>query len=44
MSDTKKVALVFGNSGGIGGDIYSQLKKKISKYTEFQEQLSPTAI
>ena len=28
MSDTKKVALVFGNSGGIGGDIYSQLKKK----------------
>ena len=28
MSNTKKVALVFGSSGGIGGNIFSQLKKK----------------
>ena len=28
MSDTKKVALVFGISGGIGGNIYSHLKRK----------------
>ena len=28
MSDFKKVALVFGSSGGIGGNIFSQLKKK----------------
>ena len=28
MSDNKKVALVFGISGGIGGNIYSHLKRK----------------
>ena len=28
MSDTKKAALVFGISGGIGGNIYSHLKRK----------------
>ena len=28
MSDFKKVAIVFGSSGGIGGNIVSQLKKK----------------
>ena len=44
MSANKKAALVFGVSGGIGSSIYSNLKKKISKYMGSLEQLSPIII
>ena len=44
MSGIKKVALVFGISGGIGENIYSHLKKKILKYTDFLEQQIPIII
>ena len=35
MSDAKKIALVFGVSGGIGSNIYSHLKRKSSKVYGF---------
>ena len=41
MSDTKKVALVFGSSGGIGGNIYSHLKKKSFKVYGFSRTTNP---
>ena len=41
MSDTKKVALVFGVSGGIGGNIYSHLKRKNFKVYGFSRKTDP---
>ena len=41
MSDNKKVALVFGISGGIGGNIYSHLKKKNFKVYGFSRTTNP---
>ena len=41
MSDTKKVALVFGVSGGIGSNIYSHLKRKKFKVYGFSRTTEP---
>ena len=41
MSDTKKGALVFGVSGGIGGNIYSHLKRKNFKVYGFSRKTDP---
>ena len=41
MSDTKKVALVFGVSGGIGGNIYSHLKRRNFKVYGFSRTTDP---
>ena len=41
MSDTKKVALVFGVSGGIGSNIYSNLKRKKFEVYGFSRTTEP---
>ena len=41
MSNTKKVALVFGISGGIGGNIYNQLKRRNFKVYGFSRATDP---
>ena len=41
MSDTKKVALVFGVSGGIGSNIYSNLKRKKFEVYGFSRTTDP---
>ena len=41
MSNTKKIALVFGISGGIGGNIYSHLKRKNFKVYGFSRTSEP---
>ena len=41
MSDSKKVALVFGVSGGIGSNIYSNLKRKKFKVYGFSRTTEP---
>ncbi len=43
MSDTKKVALVFGISGGIGGNIYNHLKKKNLKVYGVSRKTEPNS-
>ena len=41
MSDEKKVAIVFGVSGGIGSNIYNQLKRKNFKVYGFSRETDP---
>ena len=41
MSTTRKVALVFGVSGGIGSHIYSNLKKKKFEVYGFSRTTEP---
>ena len=43
MPDTKKIALVFGISGGIGGNIYSNLKKKNFKVYGVSRKTEPNS-
>ena len=43
MSDSKKVALVFGISGGIGGNIYNHLKKKNLKVYGVSRKTEPNS-
>tara|TARA_Y100000589_G_scaffold330865_1_gene381936 strand:- start:1228 stop:1917 length:690 start_codon:yes stop_codon:yes gene_type:complete len=43
VSDTKKVALVFGISGGIGGNIYNHLKKKNLKVYGVSRKTEPNS-
>ena len=43
MSDSKKVALVFGHSGGIGSNIFNQLKRKNFKVYGFSRTTEPNS-
>jgi short-subunit dehydrogenase len=43
VSNNEKIALVFGSSGGIGGNIYTQLKRKNFKVYGFSRTTEPNA-
>ena len=44
MSDAKKVALIFGVSGGIGSNIYNHLKRKNFKVYGFSRTIEDNDI